>query len=249
MPCSSEWMDELSIFYLTIWSWYPVLQTHVWTHIYTHHLGLLFPILPCLYRSIFAPIVPLLLLIHELQLNLKWSSEFFCKDSLEHNLLDKAHLFPRCSTNGSVFFYFCSFFSVQLDGFHDPLSLHRRWQRKRSFQHTPIGPRLRNGKAWLVTAWIGLIKTCQLECNAAFRSQYVSLFLICKKETKYQAQMRPHWAGHTRAAPGNTEGVLSGGDLLSSLRATPWSDGRPRTSDKGDDQCLCATQGYAAGIG
>lgn len=94
MPCSSEWMNELSIFYLTIWSWYPVLQTHVWTHIYTHHLGLLFPIFPCLYRSLFAPIVPLLLLIRELQLNLKWPSEFFCKDSLEHNLLDRLTSFP-----------------------------------------------------------------------------------------------------------------------------------------------------------
>lgn len=61
--------------------------------------------------------------------------------------------------------------------------------------------------------------------------------------------MRPHWAGHTRAAPGNTGGVLSGGDELPSLRATPWSDARPRASDKGDDWHLSATPGYAAGIG
>lgn len=202
-----------------------------------------------LYGSLFAPTVPLLLLIREIQLNLKWPSEFFCKDSLVHNLTGQAHLFPRCSTNGSVFFYFCSFFSVQLDGFHDPLSLHRKWQRKRSFQHTPISPRHRNGKAWLVKAWIGLIKTCQLECYAAFRCQYFSLFLICKKEIKYQGLRWDHIGRDTPEQLLGTPKVLSGGDELPSLRATPWSDARPRASDKGDDRLLCATQGYAAGIG
>lgn len=84
----------MSAFYLTIWSWYPALQTHVGTHIYTYHLDLLFPILPFLYRSHYALTVPLLLLICELQLNLKSPSAFFYKDSLVHNLLDRLTSFP-----------------------------------------------------------------------------------------------------------------------------------------------------------